>query len=145
MKKFLNVLKQVALYVWQLPQNIIGLIVIFLYKPTYKHIMDNGVEIHYSNSMSGGISLGKYSVVHTYHYKKDINESLERDTVKHEAVGHTRQSRMLGPLYLIVIGLPSIIWAGLYGSVVPITYNGYYRFYTERWADKLAGIKRYGI
>jgi hypothetical protein len=31
----------------------------------------------------------------------------------------------------------------LYGTkLFPATPNGYYKFYTEKWADKLAGIKR---
>ena len=57
-------------------------------------------------------------------------------------IGHARQSRMLGWLYLLVIGLPSIVWAALYGWLIPRCENGYYKFYTEKWADKLAGINR---
>ena len=69
-------------------------------------------------------------------------ETLNTDVVKHEALGHGTQSRILGPFYLPVIGLPSIIWAWLYGAVIPYTRNGYYRFYTEKWADKLGGVVR---
>lgn len=94
--------------------------------------------------MSGGISLGKYSVISDYYIRKckTDNEILDLDVTKHEALGHGTQSRILGPLYLLVIGLPSIIWAWMYGAVIPYTKNGYYRFYTEKWADKLAGITR---
>jgi hypothetical protein len=62
-------------------------------------------------------------------------------SIKHE-YGHAIQSRILGPLYLIIIGIPSIIWAALYGSIIPRYKNNYYRFYTEKWADKLMNIKR---
>ena len=61
--------------------------------------------------------------------------------IMHE-YGHTLQSKMLGPLYLIVIGLPSLIWAWLYGPVIPWSKNGYYVFYTEKWAEKLGEVKR---
>jgi hypothetical protein len=132
----------ILMYIWQILQNIIGLILIAWYKPQRMHKLDNGVEIHYSHKMTGGISLGNYCIVNTGHYRKDINESIKRDTVRHEAIGHTKQSRMLGPLYLIVIGLPSLIWCILYGLVIPYTKNGYYKFYTEKWADSLAGVKR---
>ena len=142
MKKFLNILKEAAKYIWQLPQNLLGLILIAFYRPERKHVLDNGVEVHYATRMKGGISLGKYSIVNTCHYRKDVNESLKRDTVRHEAIGHAKQSLMFGPLYLLVIGLSSIVWAGIYGSLVPYTRNGYYTFWTEKWADKLAGIKR---
>lgn len=132
----------ILLYIWQLLQNIIGIAVVKYYNPERKHTLDNGVNIYYSHRMTGGISLGNYCIVNTGHYRKDINESLKRDTIKHEAIGHTKQSRMLGPLYLFIIGIPSITWAGLYGAIIKPTKNGYYKFYTEKWADSLAGIKR---
>lgn len=83
--------------------------------------------------MRGGISLGKYIFVNRWSLK---------NTCDHEW-GHTRQSRYLGPLYLLVIGLPSICWAGfIYGKIVKRTTNGYYKLYCEKWADKLGGVKR---
>lgn len=143
MKNFLNKIKDAALYIWQLPQNLLGLLLIAIYKPTRKHVLDNGVEVHYAYKMTGGISLGKYAIVHTIHYRQNMEESLKRDTVRHEAIGHTKQSRMLGPLYLPTVGLCSICWAGIYGTkLVPATKNGYYTFWTESWADELAGVER---
>ena len=142
MKNFLNTLKEAAKYIWQLPQNLLGLILIAFYRPERKHVLENGVEVHYATRMKGGISLGKYSIVNTSHYRKDVNESLKRDTVRHEAIGHVKQSLMFGPLYLLVIGLSSVVWCSIYGRLVPYTYNGYYVFWTEKWADKLAGVKR---
>ena len=92
MKKIKNTL----LYLWQLPQNLLGLILVACYKPERKHVLDNGVEIHFATRMQGGISLGKYSIVNTIHYRNNLEESLKRDTVRHEAIGHAKQSRMLG-------------------------------------------------
>lgn len=132
MKNFLNKAKEVAKYIWQLPQNLLGLILIAFYRPERKHVLDNGVEVHYATRMKGGISLGKYSLVNTCHYRKDINESLKRDTVRHEAIGHAKQSMMFGWLYLPVIGLSSFVWCGIYGRLVPYTHNGYYTFWTEK-------------
>ena len=43
---------------------------------------------------------------------------------------------MLGWLYLIVIGLPSILWAWLGDDD-----KCYYSFYTEFWANDLMGLK----
>ena len=144
MKKLLNFLKQVALYIWQLPQNLLGLIFILCYKPTEYIELKNGNKVYFSKNMSGGISLGKYSIISRYYFTKykSKKELYNSDIVKHEAIGHGTQSRILGPLYLLVIGLPSLIWAWLYGEVIPYTKNGYYKFYTEKWADTLADIKR---
>lgn len=130
------------MYLWQLPQNLLGLALVACYKPERKHVLENGVEIHFSTKMRGGISLGKYSIVNTIHYRKELENSLKRDTVRHEAIGHAKQSQILGWLYLPVIGLPSICWAGLYGTLVKPTENGYYKVFPENWADKLGGVKR---
>lgn len=130
MSKFLNILKQICLYLWQLPQNIVGLVVLMFVCHKEKHTVA-GVDFYYSKTFPGGISLGKYIII----------GSKNEKTVKHE-FGHCIQSRYLGPLYLLVIGLPSIIWASLYGTVIPYSSNGYYRIYTEKSADKLGKVER---
>ncbi|WP_237558582.1 hypothetical protein, partial [Cellulomonas carbonis] len=55
--------------------------------------------------------------------------------------GHVKQSIYLGWLYLPVIGVPSIIWAGL-RRLGLFAGRSYYSFYTESWADRLGGVKR---
>lgn len=130
MSKFLNILKQVGLYIWQLPQNLVGLVVLCFISHKEKCTVA-GIDLYYSKTFPGGISLGKYVII----------GSKNENTVKHEH-GHQIQSMYLGPLYLIVIGLPSLIWAWLYGPVIPYTRNGYYRFYTEKWAEKLGKVER---
>lgn len=135
MKKVLEIL----LYIWQIPQNIVGLFVRFIMGADQKTVKGyrGDTTVFSSSKMSGGISLGKYIMLD----KTYGNYDRYKETWDHE-YGHTRQSRILGPLYLFVIGIPSIIWAGLYGPVIKPTYNGYYKFYTEKWADKLGGIIR---
>lgn len=131
MKRFFKFIWNVILYIWQLPQNIVGLIVRLLYPSSVKvNVMD--IPVWYNKNFPGGISLGNTVIVC----------STDLSMVLHEH-GHQIQSKMLGPLYLLVIGLPSIIWAMLYGTVIPMTFNGYYKFYTERSADRLGGVIRY--
>ena len=134
MKKFLNILLEIVLYIWQLPQNIVGLFVLLFYKPTTKKIYNhiyNDIYYYQAHSFPGGISLGKYIIL----------GHDDRLSILHEH-GHQIQSLYLGPLYLFIIGIPSITWASLYGRVIKPTHNGYYKFYTEKWADKLAGVYR---
>lgn len=126
----MKIFLQVLLYIWQLPQNLVGLIIRLFCKGEQKRTVA-GITIYYLKSFPGGISLGNTIIV----------GSLYDLTVKHEH-GHQIQSRYLGPLYLFVIGIPSIIWAGLYGPVIKPTKNGYYKFYTEKWADRLGGVVR---
>lgn len=76
--------------------------------------------------MTSGVSLGWFQFTH---------RNATKDTASHE-VGHSVQSLYLGPLYLLVIGLPSIIWAGI---IYPRIGGNYYSFYTESWANKISG------
>ena len=81
------------------------------------------------NKVMTGISLGKIII---------IRQSLVRDiTLRHEQ-GHQKQSKYLGWLYLIIIGLPSLI-----GNILHrfIKFD-YYRQPWEAWADKLGGVNR---
>lgn len=119
----------VLLWVWQLPQNIIGLFMLLLMLPE-NSISLPGVKVFYSKRMRGGISLGNYIIVRTG------NEN--DNTLKHEW-GHSRQSRLFGPLYLLVIGIPSLLWAAFFNEK---SKGSYYDFYTEKWADKLGGVVR---
>lgn len=119
-------MKKILLYIWQLPQNLLGLILRSIYKG--KDSMYNDAIVRRSTKMRGGISLGKYIVISQWSSKK---------TVMHEH-GHCRQSKYLGWLYLPVIGLQSILHAALCASK---THN-YHDMWFEKWADKLAGVKR---
>ncbi len=88
-------------WLWQLPQHIIAQVLILF---STKVILNNqGLNfkiylcpIFIKNS---GLSLGKYILV-----GKGYNNNI----ILHE-LGHTIQSRYWGPLYLLIIGIPSVI------------------------------------
>jgi hypothetical protein len=128
-------MKNFLLYIWQLPQNLVGLIVLAYCKLFLKNVLKEkceGITYYYCKKFNGGISLGNYI----------ISYSRNALTIKHEH-GHQIQSLYLGPLYLFVIGIPSISWACLYGTkLFPYKENGYYKFYTERWAEQLGKVNR---
>lgn len=128
----MNTFLKVILYIWQLPQNLVGLLFLLFIQGEKRHEL-NGIRFYYLKIFPGGITVGEYVIVGT---KQEL-------TVRHE-YGHVLQSRILGPLYLIVIGLPSLIHAWINGAIGCCEKHdeGYYHFYTEKWADKLAGINR---
>lgn len=127
----MSVLKIVN-YLWQLPQLILGNIIlriclkIGLYT-YYDHDINRLITIWCENA---GLSLGNYIFL-PKHYTSSI--------LKHE-YGHSRQSVMLGPLYLIIIGIPSVLHFWIY-RLLGKRWN-YYKFYTELWADKLGRVTR---
>jgi hypothetical protein len=81
--------------------------------------------------MQGGISLGSFVYVSKSLSKYETH-------IAHELDGHTVDSKYFGPLYLFIIGIPSICWAGLRNTK---KHPNYYTFYTEKWANKHAKLK----
>lgn len=117
------------LYIWQLPQNLIGLLILLFYK-ILGRILDSGsyedAWTYVINHLGGsGLSLGYYIFLSKLH--------TETDVVKHE-YGHVMQSKILGPFYLFVIAIPS-------GLSTLFNFKDSSEFYTEVWADKLGGLK----
>lgn len=125
MRKLFKLMLDVVLFIWQLPQNIVGLFAVAIFGKRY----DPGRD-YWTWNKTSAVSLAKFILA---------NERVNDITLRHEK-GHRVQSLLLGPLYLIVIGIPSITWAALHDTICP--EKSYYWFYTERWADKLAGINR---
>lgn len=124
-------------WVWQLPQNLLGVIWKNIKKDSIiAPISNNDIESvgakAYLIKARGAVTLGKYVFIsHTYRDQGMI--------IKHEC-GHVKQSKMLGPLYLIVIGVPSILHAWLNDYIGCDGESGYSHFYTEKWSDKLMNI-----
>ena len=122
-------MKTAVLWAWCFPQMIVGVLVKIFTRA-------RGVGDHYEYKIkSGSVSLGEYIFLCPTHVGDERVLNHER--------GHRTQSRMLGWLYLPVIGLPSIIWDGCFGAYRKKHGISYYSFYTERWADRLGGIQRY--
>lgn len=121
---------EIAKYIWQLPQHIVALFILLYLRITntgfIDKVDDKNVFIRWSDG--GSMSLGKYIFLST---------SASKDTIKHEC-NHCNQSIVLGPIYLLIIGLPSIIHCGIYlmwWNLFRITWD-YYSFYTEHWMFK---------
>ena len=141
MKKVLDCIIRALLMLWELPQNIIGALMFIFFAVFSDSVIlddDDSLEM-YSPMMRGAISLGIFRV---YAYKYLGNGARYVELVRKHEKGHRQQSKWLGPLYLIVIGLPSLIWATLHSSVRRLRTVDYFSFYTEKWADRLGGVKR---
>ena len=115
-------MKNILLYLWQLPQNLLGLVVIAFTRA------DKKGDIYHTDGYRFGVSLGSYIIFGGFFNATDK---------KHEQ-GHQKQSLYLGWLYLLVIGLPSVI-GNLLNRVIDFDY---YKQPWEAWADKLGGVTR---
>lgn len=114
-------MKEMLMYAWQFPQNILGVILLQWYRPNRLHILEDGTEVYFSSRIRGGLTMGRYVFINSGHYRKNVDESLKRNTVRQKAIGMTRISRYFGWLYLLIAFLPCV----------------------GRWADRIAKVERY--
>ncbi len=137
-------LRRVLALGWESPQTALGLAVL-----ATEALRDRIVKIETEagrlvvQSKGTGISLG-YVVF--WSLERNRWHELDERNRAHE-LGHTVQSRWLGPLYLPVVGVPSIsraIFALVYREMTGREWTRYYDGYPENWADRLGGVDRSG-
>lgn len=137
-------MKKILLYIWQLPQNLLGLLVIAVTRAEPSTLFVDKDQPYYRSQLdhcSFGVCLGEYIIFGAY-------TACIMDW-RHES-GHRLQSRTLGPLYLLVVGLPSVV-RNVWDRIAHRSWGfdrrkcWYYGGYPESWADRLVGIKRRSI
>ena len=127
---------------WGIIQTIAGF-VMFLISTGSNHAWYNGAVATFWNKPFG-ISLGLFIFIppkaRFYNSEKYnfSDEEIQSRLLVHE-YGHTYQSLILGPLYFLVAGLPSVIW-----GMVKRPGRSYFSFYAEKWANHL-GEKHTGL
>ena len=147
----MKAIKEILLFIWQLPQNLLGIFILLLKtrsKRAYEFIINlEKVTVYYVAGFAGsGISLGKWIIIDK-RLMTGSGSNSATTTVRHEH-GHQKQSLYLGWLYLVVIGLPSLC-----GNIIDRIFHKkwtrarrikwYYSQPWEKWADKLGGVKRW--
>ena len=120
-------------WVWKFPQSFVALC---LEGVICSYSIQKGIDsrIFIINTLlPSSISLGDFIFIRPHSSEKSI---------KHE-LGHSKQSDILGPLYLIIIGIPSLLHNIIHSICSRAGFKwDYYSFYTEKWADRLVGIDR---
>lgn len=132
----------IPLWIWQLPQHIVAMGFFITNRKQCEKREKNGITYYLVKHVYDcGISLGNYIFLDsdTIHYYNNA--------VYNHEYGHSIQSKIFGPLYVIFVGIPSVI-----GNIVDrilTRYNPnhyktchYYDQPWEYWADKLGGVDR---
>ncbi|MBE6753975.1 MAG: hypothetical protein E7559_06475 [Ruminococcaceae bacterium] len=125
---------------WGILQTLLGF-VMFILHFRCRHYTYHGAVITEWNVKSS-MSLGLFVFVTSEPFFAEKFEGqiekaeLSRRLLVHE-YGHTIQSLILGPLYLIVIGIPSTLWGFLFGKKRKDEQIPYGAFFTEKWANRL--------
>ena len=133
MKILLKILLQ---WTWGILQNIAGAVV-FLLNARRPHRLYRDAFVTEWKLKDASMGLGMFIFMGT-------DDKDDEEILAHE-YGHTVQSLILGPLYLPVIGLPSLVWANFrpIRNIRKRKNIGYFSFYPERWANRIA-MKKVG-
>lgn len=126
---------------WGILQTLAGAAVFLIYAGCEHSVFGGAVVTVWQRA--GGVSLGLFIFIPK---QRAVRRSVSPEEVKERLVvheyGHSVQSLILGPLYLPVIGLPSIIWAGApcFCEKRSRGHISYYSFWTERLANRLGEL-----
>ena len=121
-----------AQWTWGLPQTLIGA-ALYLAHRKDQHFEYRGARAT-AWDKDTGVSLGKFIFV-----PKSAAKSEDGFLLDHE-YGHTIQSLILGPLYLLLVGAPSMMWNRLpyFRNKRRRTGRSYYSAPFESTANRLA-------
>lgn len=116
---------------WGVLQTFVGAI-IFLCCINKKHRMYHGAIITYWN-IECSLSMGLFVFV------TESRDRLERSRIEVHEYGHCVQSLILGPLYMPVIALPSMLWCNVkaFGRMRRRKRMSYYDMPIEKSASDL--------
>ena len=137
MKKVLFFLIQST---WGIIQSLAGL-VLFLVNIRNKHYFYHGAVVTEWRSLSS-VSLGLFVFVTERRIRDMRSGGVPTDRIKRALLvheyGHSVQSLILGPFYLPLIGIPSLLWATMPKfRVRRLVGTPYSAFWTERSANRL--------
>lgn len=135
--------QRIALGAWELPQNLLGAVVLLvqLVRGNVLRVVPQEERIMVELRGIGAVSLGLF-VFWTDSDNPFVPVGPENRA--HE-YGHSLQSRMLGPLYLPIVGVPSqlrVYYAVGHRILTGHRWPHYYDGFPENWADRLGGVDR---
>lgn len=133
--KILTVLVNILLCIYQLPQILVGLIGLAIFRNYEVYTNEyNGISVLNVNkgNLFGTACFSAGPIIFTVDHCHEI-------TKRHET-GHSKQSLYLGPLFLLVIALPSVFlfW---YRRIFNKSHEWYLDHFPENSAEKLGGTQ----
>ena len=120
-------------WLWGFPQSLLGFI-LFCIHARQPHFTYHGCVVTYWN-VPGSMGVGMFLFLNKGQYQRNPR------VLVHE-FGHAVQSVILGPLFLIVIGIPSFLWCNLPPCRRLRKEKGisYCAFYPESTANSLGSL-----
>lgn len=127
--------------VWGLPQTLLGLALLLLHRRDEHFLFHGALVTRWQGRSSMSVGPFVFVTKDPFFCEKFSGtysrEELSGRLLVHE-YGHTIQSLLLGPMYLIVIGIPSTLWGWLpqLAQKRKAQQISYFSFFTENWANR---------
>lgn len=112
-------------FTWGLPVNLVGLAAFLCCRTRFPSKRFCNSIVTYLPGNRGGLSLGVFIFLSA--------PAENRGLCAHE-YGHTIQCLFLGPLYWIIVAIPSVIWCHLFDGYRKKHHIPYDSLYCELWA-----------
>lgn len=114
-------------FTWGLPVNLVGLLAFLCCRARFpaKRFRNSIVTCLPGNR--GGLSLGIFIFLSAPY-------TAENSGLCAHEYGHTVQCLFLGPLYWIIVAVPSVLWFHCFGGYRKKRHVSYDFLYCERWA-----------
>lgn len=140
----MSVRDRLLLWTWEGPQSLLGLLLLGLLRAQGRvhgvERLADGRRLVEGEAL--GVSLGAY----VFWARCDpFGDPFELDLLRAHELGHTVQSRRLGPLYLATVGVVSpsrALYAMAYRRRTGRGWDRYYDSWPEDAADRYGGIVR---
>lgn len=136
----MNLIILIMRCIWELPQNVVGIIVWLVMRGKISEVEVTHRRLFF-RTHGFGISLGSF----VFWSNSDNAAASTTPGNKEHEYGHAIQSLIFGPLYLILVGIPSIsrvVYSSIYYRLNKTSWANYYKGYPENWADRL-GTRHY--
>ena len=128
--------KDFVMFVHQLPQNVLGMLVIQVTHAWYSVAWE---DCYFTDKLDAAVSLGDFIIAP----KRCYNTT---NVLWHER-GHQKQSQKYGWLYLFIVGIPSAV-RNIWDRIAHRKWTNeqhdkwYYSGFPEKQADKLGNVNR---
>ena len=139
MKKLLYILLQCT---WGFLQTLLGFVIFLLHINCCHFVFHGAVVTKWHGKSSVSLGLFVFITNEPYFAEKfegEISKEVLSERLLVHEYGHTIQSLILGPLYLLVMGIPSTLWGFLPNPAKKRKEEkiSYFSFFTEKWANNL--------
>lgn len=114
-------------FTWGATVNLAGLLVFLCCRGRFRSKMFHNAIVTCLPGNRGGLSLGVFIFL-------SIRDPRESSRLCAHEYGHTVQCLLLGPLYWVVVAIPSVIWYHFFAGYRKKRGVPYDALFCERWA-----------